>query len=60
MLGESLDAEALRYVTGRFDEGHAALDEGIATWVGGPITDVRWTLPASVSALLANQSWVQP
>ena len=35
------------------DEGHVALDDGVATWIGGPPADVRWTLPASVSALLA-------
>ena len=35
------------------DEGHAALKDGVATWIGGPPADVRWTMPPSVSALLA-------
>jgi tetratricopeptide (TPR) repeat protein len=35
------------------DEGHVALKDGVATWIGGPPADVRWTMPPSVSALLA-------
>jgi class 3 adenylate cyclase/tetratricopeptide (TPR) repeat protein len=35
------------------DEGHVALKDGMATWIGGPPADVRWTLPVSVAALLA-------
>ena len=35
------------------DEGHAALEDGVATWIGGPPANVRWTMPPSVSALLA-------
>lgn len=35
------------------DEGHVALDDGVATWIGGPPEDVRWAMPPSVSALLA-------
>jgi len=35
------------------DEGHADLKDGVATWVGGPPAHVRWTMPPSVSALLA-------
>ena len=35
------------------DEGHAVLEDGVATWVSGSAPDVRWTMPPSVSALLA-------
>jgi class 3 adenylate cyclase/tetratricopeptide (TPR) repeat protein len=35
------------------DEGHVAVDKGIATWIGGPAAQVRWAMPPSVSALLA-------
>jgi len=35
------------------DEGHADLKDGVATWTGGPPADVKWTMPPSVSALLA-------
>jgi class 3 adenylate cyclase/tetratricopeptide (TPR) repeat protein len=35
------------------DEGHALFSNGVATWTGGPPAQVRWTMPPSVSALLA-------
>jgi class 3 adenylate cyclase len=35
------------------DEGHASFSNGAATWIGGPPAQVRWTMPPSVSALLA-------
>ncbi|HJY54760.1 MAG TPA: adenylate/guanylate cyclase domain-containing protein [Streptosporangiaceae bacterium] len=35
------------------DEGHVDLADGVATWTGGPVEDVRWAMPPSVSALLA-------
>ena len=35
------------------DEGHIAVDDGVATWIGGPAAQVRWAMPPSVSALLA-------
>jgi class 3 adenylate cyclase/tetratricopeptide (TPR) repeat protein len=35
------------------DEGHADLKDGVATWIAGPPAHVRWTMPPSVSALLA-------
>ena len=35
------------------DEGHVALVDGIAMWIGGPPDQVRWAIPPSVSALLA-------
>jgi class 3 adenylate cyclase/tetratricopeptide (TPR) repeat protein len=35
------------------DEGHVALSDGVATWIGGPPAEVRWAMPPSVSALLA-------
>ena len=35
------------------DEGHVALADGVATWIGGPPSDVTWAMPPSVSALLA-------
>jgi tetratricopeptide (TPR) repeat protein len=35
------------------DEGHVALVDGVATWIGGPPAQVSWTMPPSVSALLA-------
>jgi class 3 adenylate cyclase/tetratricopeptide (TPR) repeat protein len=35
------------------DEGHVALADGVATWIGGPPGEVTWTMPPSVSALLA-------
>lgn len=35
------------------NEGHAVLEDGVATWVSGSAPDVRWTMPPSVSALLA-------
>jgi class 3 adenylate cyclase len=35
------------------DEGHVALVDGIATWIGGLPGQVRWAMPPSVSALLA-------
>ena len=35
------------------NEGHAELKDGVVTWIGGPPADVRWTMPPSVSALLA-------
>lgn len=35
------------------DQGHVALRHGAGTWIGGPTDDVTWTMPPSVSALLA-------
>ena len=35
------------------DEGHADFKDGVATWIGGPPASIRWTMPPSVSALLA-------
>jgi class 3 adenylate cyclase/tetratricopeptide (TPR) repeat protein len=35
------------------DEGHASFSDGVATWIGGPPAQVKWTMPPSVSALLA-------
>jgi predicted ATPase len=35
------------------DEGHADFRDGVATWIGGPPASIRWTMPPSVSALLA-------
>jgi len=35
------------------DEGYADFKDGVATWIGGPPADIRWTMPPSVSALLA-------
>jgi class 3 adenylate cyclase len=35
------------------DEGHVAMTGGVAVWVGGPPAAVNWTMPPTVSALLA-------
>ncbi|HEV8278463.1 MAG TPA: AAA family ATPase [Streptosporangiaceae bacterium] len=35
------------------DEGHGDFRDGVATWIGGPPASIRWTMPPSVSALLA-------
>jgi class 3 adenylate cyclase len=35
------------------DEGHADFKDGVATWIGGPPATIQWTMPPSVSALLA-------
>jgi predicted ATPase len=35
------------------DEGHADFRDGTATWIGGPPANIQWTMPPSVSALLA-------
>ena len=35
------------------DEGHADFTDGTATWIGGPPANIQWTMPPSVSALLA-------
>src|SRR5205814_8573095 len=35
------------------DEGHADFKDGTATWIGGPPANIQWTMPPSVSALLA-------
>jgi class 3 adenylate cyclase/tetratricopeptide (TPR) repeat protein len=48
--GNPLFAEQL--VAMLADEGHAVLAHGVATWTGGPVEDVRWVTPPSVSALL--------
>ena len=49
--GNPLFAEQL--VAMLADEGHVDLADGVATWTGGPVEDVRWAMPPSVSALLA-------
>jgi class 3 adenylate cyclase/predicted ATPase len=35
------------------DEGYVAMTGGVAVWVGGPPEGVSWTMPPTVSALLA-------
>jgi predicted ATPase len=35
------------------DEGHTDFKDGTATWIGGPPANIQWTMPPSVSALLA-------
>ena len=49
--GNPLFAEQL--VAMLADEGHVALADGVATWTGGPVEEVRWAMPPSISALLA-------